>query len=265
MIRIVNGSAIHYEIRNHGNAAETPVLLLHGWGCDMSIFAGVMSALQDDTTLIALDFPAHGESAEPPEPWGVGDFALQVKQLLHECRIDRVNVIAHSFGARVAIYLASHEPQLIGKLVITGGAGVKKPSARKEQGKTLWYKRFTRIVRALAKVPLLKQPMLQVQEKLVRRFGSADYVKLNAAMRATFVKIISEDLTPMLSGITAPTLLIWGDNDQETPLWMGQTMEREIRDCGLVVFQGRSHYAFLEESARFHLIIRQFFQGGDKR
>ena len=265
MIRIVNGSAIHYEVRNHGNAAETPVLLLHGWGCDMSIFTGLMNALKDDATIIALDFPAHGESAEPPETWGVGDFARQVKQLLQDCRIDRVNVIAHSFGARVAVYLAATEPQLIDKLVITGGAGVKKPAARKEQGKTKWYKRFSRIARALAKAPFLERPMLRLQERLVRKFGSADYVKLNAAMRATFVKVIAEDLTPMLSRITAPTLLIWGDNDQETPLWMGQTMEREIKDCGLVVFPGRSHYAFLEESARFHLIIRQFLRGGEKR
>ena len=77
-------------------------------------------------------------------------------------------------------------------------------------------------------------------------------------MRKTFVKVISEDLFPLLAQIKAPTLLIWGSDDTETPLWMGQMMEKEIADAGLIVFEGGTHFAFLEQWQRFVLIVKQF-------
>jgi pimeloyl-ACP methyl ester carboxylesterase len=259
----INGCGIHYEIRESGNAGGTPVLFLHGWGCDMHLFSGTMDALKDLAMLIALDFPAHGESEEPPQPWGVGEYAEQVKQLLLEHRIDQVDIVAHSFGARVAVWLAANEPGLVGKMVITGGAGIKKPATETASKRTARYKRLSAAARFFMRVPMLKFPMKKAQEALIQKYGSADYAKLSEGMRASFVKIVSEDLTPFLSKISAPTLLVWGGNDQETPLWMGETMEREIPDAGMVIFEGRSHFAFLEESARFALIVRQFLRGGD--
>jgi pimeloyl-ACP methyl ester carboxylesterase len=77
-------------------------------------------------------------------------------------------------------------------------------------------------------------------------------------MRQTFSKIVSEDLSPLLPKIKAETLLVFGSNDTETPLWMGQKMEQEIPDAGLVVFEGRSHFAYLEEWPRFCALIREF-------
>ena len=59
------------------------------------------------------------------------------------------------------------------------------------------------------------------QAALRRRYGSADYARLNENMRRTFSKVISQDLYPFLKDIQAPTLLVWGSEDTETPLWMG--------------------------------------------
>ena len=264
MIRNVNGCRIHYEITQEGNSVGLPVLFLHGWGCDLRIFSRIMEAVRDRATLVALDFPAHGESEEPPQPWGVGEFARQVHALLKELQIAKVHIVAHSYGARVALWLAAHEPDFVGNLVITGGAGIKKPVSPEAEKRTVRYKRLSAAVRGLTNVPFLKQPMKNIQNRLIQKYGSKDYARLSESMRATFVKIVSEDLTPLLAQITAPTLLIWGSADQETPLWMGETMEREIRDAGLVVFEGRSHYAFLEESSRFVTIVKQFFWGGEQ-
>ena len=264
MFKNICGCTIHYELQTKEQSAQTPVLLLHGWGCDADIYAPFMAAIRERATLITLDFPAHGQSEEPPEPWGVGDFYKQVTALLYALNVDKVDIVAHSFGARVAVYLAAQSPELVNKIVITGGAGLKKPEESKASKRTVQYKRLRAMAKGLGKLPLLKAPMKQAQELLIQKYGSRDYAALSESMRPTFVKIISEDLTPMLHQIQAPVLLIWGANDAETPLWMGRTMEREIPDAGLVVFEGRSHYAFLEESARFLTIINQFFWGGAK-
>ena len=100
------------------------------------------------------------------------------------------------------------------------------------------------------------------QAALRKRYGSADYNRLNENMRKTLVKVISLDLLPLLKSIQSPTLLIWGSADTATPLWMGQQMEKEIPDAGLVVFEGRSHFAFIEEWQRFLTIVKHFFWGG---
>ena len=72
-----------------------------------------------------------------------------------------------------------------------------------------------------------------------------------------------EDLAEYLPQVKASTLLVWGSADTETPLWMGQKMEKEIPDAGLVVFEGRSHFAFLEEAQRFLVIVNTFLFGGN--
>ncbi len=62
-------------------------------------------------------------------------------------------------------------------------------------------------------------------------------------MRRTFSRVVAQDLAPCLPKIKAETLLIWGENDDATPLWMGQRMEKDIRGAALIVMQngGISH------------------------
>ena len=79
-------------------------------------------------------------------------------------------------------------------------------------------------------------------------------------MRGVLVKAVNEDLSPLLSGISAPTLLIWGENDTATPLRDGKLMETLIPDAGLVVFSGGTHYAFLEQAPKFLTIVNNFLE-----
>ena len=98
------------------------------------------------------------------------------------------------------------------------------------------------------------------REALVQHFGSADYRALTPFMRQTFNRVIAQDLTPCLAKIKAPTLLVWGENDTATPLWMGQQMEKEIPDAGLVVLKGCGHFAYLDKYGEFRLIAESFLK-----
>lgn len=257
------GCLLDYEIRVHPTPDAPRVLLLHGWGCDRTTFSFIETALAETATVITLDFPGHGRSGEPPEPWGVGDYAAQVYALLEAHSLGPVHLIAHSFGGRVALWLAAHHPEAIRQMVITGGAGIRKPVTEQARKRTARFKRYNAFLDGLRHIPLLGGLSERMQTRLRNRYGSPDYVKLNESMRKTFVKVISEDLFPLLSRVQAPTLLIWGGADTETPLWMAQVMEKEIPDAGLVVFEGASHFAFLEQWQRFATIVKQFFFGGN--
>ena len=75
------------------------------------------------------------------------------------------------------------------------------------------------------------------------------------------MRLVNEDVTPLLARVRAPALLIWGDRDTETPLAAAHVMERLIPDAGLVVFEGAGHFAYLEQPARFCRIVEVFLSG----
>ena len=256
MLIQVHGVNLHYEMYGHNGPK---ILLLHGWGCSTKHFDQVAHALEDQYHLCVIDFPAHGESSRPPEPWGVSDFCDCVEAFMQKIGFFPCHIIAHSFGGRVALMLASRRPDLIERMVLTGCAGLKSQKTPEQEKREAKFKRKKNILLTLQKLPFMKNMANQMLRAYQQKCGSADYNALDDEMKKTFVKVISEDLRPLLPRIQASTLLVWGENDTATPLWMGQTMEKEIPDAGLVVFENDDHYAYLRQWPRFAAIVKAFF------
>lgn len=251
------GVDIHYEqMGDHG----ANLLLLHGWGCSTKHFESIAQELAKDFKVTVIDFPAHGESGRPPEPWGVKEFAECIKELINKLEIAPCDLIAHSFGGRVALYLAANEPKLVNRMVITGGAGLKKEQTPEQKKRSEEYQKKKKLLQNLSRLPLVGGMAEKSLDALRKKYGSADYNALDEEMRKTFVKVISEDLRPLLPKIQASTLLIWGEKDQDTPLWMGQAMEKEIKDAGLVIFENDDHFAYLRQWPRFISVVRAFIK-----
>ena len=251
----IMGVRLHIEqYGDHG----PQLLMLHGWGCSIAHFQPIIDELKGSCRITAVDFPAHGSSTCPPEPWDVHDFAALTEKLIEQLQIALVHIIAHSFGARVAICLAVAHPELINRMILTGAAGIRPEQTDAKKKKNAAYQCGKRLVNWVGRLPGLQKTADDLREKLVQKYGSPDYAALSPEMRMTFSKIVSEDLSGLLPMIKAETLLVFGSEDTETPLWMGQKMEKEIPDAGLVVFEGRSHFAYLEEWPRFCALIREF-------
>ncbi len=251
----IKGVRLHVE--QYGNSGPQ-LLLLHGWGCTIGHSMPIIDDLKDSYRLTAIDFPAHGESSAPPEPWDVHDFAGMTAELIRQLQINPVHIVAHSFGARIAICLAAECSDLVGRMILTGAAGIRPEQTEAKKKRNTAYQRGKQLAQLIGKIPGFQKASDNMREKLVQKYGSPDYAALSPEMRATFSKIVTEDLSPLLPKIQAETLLVFGSEDTETPLWMGEKMEKEIPDAGLVVFEGRTHFAFLEEWPRFCALIREF-------
>ncbi len=251
----VCGVRVHYELTGAG---ARRVVLLHGWGCDLSLMGPVAQALCDGAQVLSVDFPAHGQSTRPPEPWGVPEFAACLRELLMQLDFLPCSVVAHSFGGRVTLVLASEHPEMFNRIVLTGAAGIPPRPTAKGRRRAKVYRCLRGLCDGMRRVKIFGALPDKAQEKLRRKFGSRDYNALDEEMRKTFVKVINQDLTPCLSQIHQPTLLLWGDADTETPLWMGQQMAQTIPDAALIPLEGGSHFAYLEQAARFNAIVRNF-------
>jgi pimeloyl-ACP methyl ester carboxylesterase len=97
----------------------------------------------------------------------------------------------------------------------------------------------------------------RVIAELYQRMGSRDY-RNAGALRATLVKVVGEDLRGILSSVRTPTLIIWGDRDQEVPFSSMEIMARGIQGSRLEVFEGAGHFPFVDSPDRFGWLVREF-------
>jgi len=251
MILSIDGVKIHYQIQGEGE----PVLLLHGWGGCIGSFTPVADFLAKSHKVISLDFPGHGQSDEPPVPWSVTEYAEMTRKFMEELKIVPADIIAHSFGGRVAILLSSAWPEMVKKLVLCDSAGILPKRTLKYYVKVYSHK----LGKRLAKIGPIDR-LFHLSER-AKNAGSADYRALSDRMKGTFVRVVNQDLAPRLPLIRAETLLVWGSEDTATPLSDGRRMEREIPDAGLVVFEGAGHFSYLDQFPRFCAVLAAFFGG----
>ena len=255
MFAEAKGTKIFYTLEGSG---ESRVVLLHGWGCSSRLMESPASALREDHQVLALDFPGHGQSGRPPEPWGVPEYAECLKELLEKLDFLPCAAVAHSFGCRVAAWAAGEWPEMFTRLVFTGAAGLRKPPTEEGEKRAEAFRRKKDLAKKIGRIPLLSGLGQDIEKRLRQKYGSADYNALDEEMRKTFVRVINLDLRDRYPLIRQPVLLLWGDADTETPLWMGREMEKLIPDAGLAVLEGGTHFAYLEQAGRFNAVLHHF-------
>ncbi|MBV8529325.1 MAG: alpha/beta hydrolase [Candidatus Dormibacteraeota bacterium] len=233
-----------------------PVLLLHGWGTSAELFVPIFDGLQSERRLIAPDLPGFGDTPPPAQPWSVHEYARWVVALLDRLGVDRCDVIGHSNGGRIGIVLAATYPERVRRIVLTDSSGIRPRRGLRYRYLVATYKALRRTQGAT----LLPRALRDAAQRRADRRGSDDFRAASGAMRATLVRLVNEDITPTLPRVAAPTLLIWGERDADTPLRDAQLMERLIPDAGLVVFEGAGHFAYLEQPARFCTVVDVFLQ-----
>ena len=237
----------------------SPVLVLHGWGASIEAMGMITEELaRGGHEAIAVDFPGHGKSEPPPEAWHVSDFQQWLLRVMDELSVGRADVVAHSFGCRVTIKMASETPERVGRLLLTGAAGLPPRRTRGQKARLQLASVGKKVKSAMGDGALSRW----LESRWVHHVASADYRAASGVMRATLVHIVGEDLTEHLKRIAAPVLLVWGSEDHDTPLSSGQAMARLIAGAELVVLEGGGHFAYAEQFAKFRLHMNRFLRAG---
>ena len=255
--KTVNGIKINYKQKGSGNL----IVLLHGWGSNIKLFANLIDLLSQKYTVVAMDMPGFGESEEPPSAWCVDDYVNFVIDFLKDYDNKEIMFLGHSFGGRVIIKLNSRKdlPFDISKVILVDSAGILPPKSNKKSWRTRYYK----MGKAFLSTKLIQKIAPDALENFRKKMGSADYAAASPLMRQVLVKVVNEDLEPLLPNIKCPTLLVWGVNDTATPLSDGEKMEKLIPDAGLVKLENAGHYSFLEQQYTFNRVMCSFMKIGD--
>nr|WP_300094221.1 alpha/beta hydrolase [Sedimentibacter sp.] len=247
----IDGLKINYITEGSGS----DVLLLHGWGGSIQTMMPIFNILKDKCRVTALDLPGFGESDIPGRPWNSYDYAECMKKFIDKTGLKSIILFGHSHGGRISIIL-SGKYNMVKKLVLIDSAGLIPKREAKYYFKVYSFKLLKKLYTAFSWGKSKDEKL----EKFYKKYGSADYKQSQGVMRQTMVKVINDNLESLLPEIKNPTLLVWGENDQDTPLYMGKIMEDKIQDSGLVVFKGAGHYSYIDCYDQFKAVINSFLK-----
>lgn len=229
----IDGVCCHVECSGEGQG----VILLHGWGQNLMMMRLLHRQLQDNYRVLSLDLPGFGQSKPLPQAWTMDDYVPLIHHLADRYHMKEPILIAHSFGARIAIRYACSFP--VPCMVLTGAAGLRAPLSLVKRGKQQLHH-------------LGKYLHLSLFS------GSEDYRKADPILKRVLVQAVNEDLAPLLPSIHCPILLVWGSEDRQTPLWMGRKMETLFERARLIVYHDDDHFAYYHQGFRFAQDVRQF-------
>lgn len=247
----IDGVSLHY--RDSGEENLKPVIIMHGWGCNVDTVASIENIFKGKMRVINVDLPGHGMSSEPQSVWGVEEFTGMMEKFISLLGLERPSLIGHSFGGRISILLSSRGE--VGKVLLVDAAGIKPKRSFSYYWKVYSFKAIKNTVLLL----FGKKKGSEIVDKLRGKKGSSDYRNSSPRMRAIMSKCVNEDLKYAMPSIKAPLLLVWGEDDTATPLSDAQTMKRLIPDAGLVSFPGCGHYSFLDNPFGFKAVVSSFF------
>ena len=212
------------------------IIILHGWGHSGELWKNLATKFGKNAK--ALDLPGFGDEPLVKDDWGIPEYADWVIRQIDKKK-DTV-LIGHSFGGRIAAEVASKNPKLLKGLVLTGAPCLYRPST---------------LVKAKIKIYKLLKVFMPKGIKVL--FYSED-LKRAGKLEKIFRNIITYDQSTSLKKIIIPTLLIWGESDDQVQLHIAHEMEKLIPNSQLKIIENAGHNAFLNKPDLFFGYVKNF-------
>lgn len=218
------------------------LLFLHGYLSSKDSFIYQIKYFERFFNVYALDLKGFGDNKDMEYPYSLDDYCKEVLDFLSKNGIKKTHVLAHSFGGRIAIKIASDSGDIFDKIVLTGSAGLKPK----------------RSVKYYVKKKVFKFLSLFIKKEKLKMFYSKDYNMLSPVMKESFVKIVGEYLDDNLKNIKNKTLIINGALDKETPPYTARRLNENIKNSTLIFIKGASHFAFIDKPFEFNTEVGEF-------
>lgn len=227
------------------NTHKPTTVLIHGWGGNASSWQNIEKRLtQSGYVCLAIKLPGF-DLPEPSQPWGVPEYAGFVLDSLQRMQIEPpYTLVGHSFGGRVSIYIASTKPDMVEKLILTDSAGVENRNTLK----LILINILSNVFHIADSLPIINRFSRNLRKLLWRFTASPDYSKANQKKREILKKVVALNLESFLPKIDAKTLIIWGENDNVTPIRDAKILNRGIKNSKLILIKNAGHNAYFTHS-----------------
>ncbi|MFN8532365.1 MAG: alpha/beta hydrolase [Dehalococcoidia bacterium] len=244
---------MHYREQGTGE----PLILLHQTADSGQMFTEVFPCLSERFRVIAPDTPGFGDSDKPSEPPGIEGYARALADFLDSLGIDRANVLGHHTGASIAVEFAATYPDRVIKLVLSGCpdydpevrpqkiATSAQPSPIDEGGEHL--------ARAWARVSGGMKSWATLEQ--IHR-SALDTLKAGPNFYYSYLAVFTQDVRTRIPKITAPTLLVSGENDIFVE--RQEQIRPMFKEAKTYVFKGAGALTMMERTDEFCRVVTDF-------
>jgi pimeloyl-ACP methyl ester carboxylesterase len=245
----INVNGIEFAYTRHGNGS--PLMLLHGYPLDGSIWSEVVPLLVDRFELIIPDLRGFGESTTVKTPYTMDTFASDVLGLLDHLSFEKTALAGHSMGGYVALAFAKNYPDRLSGLGLVSSQALADAPERK-QGRydtaaQVSEKGVGVVVEAMTS-KFTSDPRVQAVAQSVMEQQKPDGII--GALKAMAER---EDLSARLSDFRFPLVLVHGDQDALIPVERAREIKAAVPRANLAELKGVGHLPMLEtveETAR---------------
>lgn len=228
---------VNYTVKGQG---KKNILLLHGWGGS----AKSLASLQDELVKVCksrvynIELPGFGDSKHiVDKPLGLDDYVAELDNFIRKQEIDNPVVAGHSFGGKIALAYAINKPDKLSSIILINSSGLKPKNSIKK----IVFLIPTKIFGWIFSLPILRNIKKTVRKVYYRYIvRETDYL-VSEAMQETLKNVLKVNLDDEVAKINTDTLLIWGEDDTYTPLWMGKKLDELIPNSRLEVVKGARH------------------------
>lgn len=235
------------------------ILFIHGWADSGRTFKSLAEQITKENKAyraILLDLPGFGGTQTPTEVWNLKNYADFIKEFIKKAGIEPEIVVGHSNGGAVAIKGLSNNIFAAKKLVLIASAGIRQDSLKKKSLRVL--SKPAKVIIGIA--PKSKQE--KIKKSFYNKIGS-DYL-IAENLKETFKNIVSEDVVEEAKKINIPVCLIYGQQDQATPVQYGEIFRDALRISSLDVLPEAGHFVHQEQVYKVATIFKNFIEDSNK-
>jgi pimeloyl-ACP methyl ester carboxylesterase len=235
-----NGIQIAYTRRGKGY----PLLLVHGWGVDHTVWNDVALLMESDFELILPDLRGFGESSVIEGYYNITDMATDLSGLLDQLGVEKIAIAGHSMGNYVSLAFVRAYPERVLGLGIISSQAQADPIERKqrlyESAEVIMNTGVKSVLESLSPLMATDERVQAQIRSLIKRQHPAG---LAGALKAMADR---EDSSSILSRFTFPVVLIHGQADEFMPIHRAQEIKEAISHATLTELPGIGHTPILE-------------------
>jgi pimeloyl-ACP methyl ester carboxylesterase len=250
---------------SYQRAGDGPALVvLHGFSYDSRAWRTQIEALSDQFTLVAWDAPGAGLSSDPPETFGIADWANCLDAFLGTIKVDRAHILGLSWGGILAQEYYRRFPSRVRSLILADTYAGWKGSLPEP----IPQERLEACLRDSSLPPAdflskyLPGMFSDAVDKEVREEAARIMSEFHpAGFRLMAKSSAATDTRDLLPTIDVSTLLIWGEVDARSPIAVAHQFHEAIPGSRLVIIPGAGHVSNMEEPVLFNAAVRSFCVG----
>ena len=260
----VEGARVRYDVKGAGPA----VVLIHGFASSLETWDAVVPELAKTHRVVSLDLKGFGWSDRPAGDYSPDAEARLVFALLDSLGIQKSAVVAHSWGASVALAMARLSPARVERLALYDAWAYEEQlptffhlARNPGLGEVLFglfydERPADKLEHAFFDKDRIPEPLIEAVEAALQRPGTK--AAALAAVRGQTYAAVQQ----AYRAVNVPTLLLWGREDEVTTLAFGERLLRDVPRSRLIVYPRCGHFPMLEAAATSTADLAAFLREG---